>query len=168
MRSLKFLPHLVMNKNITSGYSGVKLLRETYTLESPRDPCRNRRPGRYSWRVNTPFTRDIIRGRVHIRAHWSRSCRRGELTILYRRLSFHVAAAGVFVESPHAFSDFRSGQQCNFTSYVPDQKVARIYSKRQEVCTCCECMNQTANVCIVRYTALRPLKTRYGFALSRR
>lgn len=74
MRSLKFLPHLVMNKNITSGYSEVKLLRETYTLESPRDPCRNRRPGRYSWRVNTPFTRDIIRGRVHIRAHWSRSC----------------------------------------------------------------------------------------------
>jgi len=29
----------------------------------------------YSWQVNTPFTRDIIRGRVHIRAHWSRSCR---------------------------------------------------------------------------------------------
>lgn len=29
----------IMNKNITSGYSGVKLLRETYTLESPRDPA---------------------------------------------------------------------------------------------------------------------------------
>lgn len=35
-----------MNKNITSGYSGAKLLRETYTLESPRDPCRSRRRGR--------------------------------------------------------------------------------------------------------------------------
>jgi len=30
-----------MNKNITSGYSGVKLLRESYALESPRDPCRS-------------------------------------------------------------------------------------------------------------------------------
>lgn len=75
MRSLKFPPLPNMNKNITSGYSGVKLLRETYTLESSRDPCRSRRPVRYSWRVNTPFTRDIIRGRLHIRAHWSRSCR---------------------------------------------------------------------------------------------
>jgi hypothetical protein len=38
--------------------------------------CRNRAAPIFLRRLNTPLTRDIIRGRVHIRAQRSRSCRR--------------------------------------------------------------------------------------------
>lgn len=152
-------PLLIMNKNIMSGYSGVKLLRETYTLESPRDPCKGQLdPGPIHTfkQVNTPFTRDIIRGRVHIRAHWSHVRVRGRSTILCRHLSFYTSpppppASSSSVSLTPAFSDFRSRLYVSirwYVIYVPGLEEFR--GGRQET---------RAYVLRVRERRLVPLKT---------
>jgi len=161
-----------MNKNITSGYSGVKLLCETYTLESPRDPCRNwpDTPGGLIRRSHAIL---FAEGYTFVRIGHVRVESDGfmQTSIILRRR--HRRLRWVFlIPPPPPPSLMRPFFKLPFHCTHEKIGVQMLCRRRQEARTYVlgvrEPTNRRSSPSYEALSVLRLLKTRYGLVLSRR